>query len=101
MTMLLKRKPRPGYREYRFDCLCGLHVRGRYAIADVNDPGELDRNRAVCRMIRGLPENARGKLSPKSPEPHQVGCGRTLEQVDREREDQRLIARQAAARGAA
>ena len=75
------------YRGYAFTCACGLHVKGRYPITD--DPRDdqfdatLDRDKAVCRMTKGAPSFPSSSVNTaKAIGLHEVGCGRTLAEVD-------------------
>ena len=70
------------YRAYVFKCLCGRWARGRYPVANITEAHATDPLRAICHKISGLPANAKGRITSRSPDPHEVGCGRTLAEVD-------------------
>lgn len=76
-------------RGYTFKCLCGRQVVGTYSITaeEFNSQTEnglapIDKKRAICTEMRGVPAG-KGVLTTKSAAPHDVGCGRTLAEVDR------------------
>lgn len=87
------------YRCYEYKCVCGLWVKGFYPLTAEEfalqqssiepEANRLDPERAVCRMVRGVPSQGRstrktGHLTAKSVVEHTVGCGRTLAQSQRD-----------------
>lgn len=78
----------PQLRGYSFRCICGLEVSGIYRLSKIElalqartgKLAPLNKKKVVCRVMRGAAAGQKWSQTAG----HDVGCGRTLEDVEQE-----------------